>query len=142
MIYDRAALVRALQAGQTRIARIPHSARHSEPFECVPQQPKPGADDSIIIIASAVIGSPNCSHKIEFSFLNGNLMVLAGPSTIFNLTVMLVEANSTDGGVTLHQSIERDTGRLAEVLSCLSRLKLQPSSLGGSRSGFVWHRHH
>src|ERR1700691_1546461 len=56
-------------------------------------------------------------------------MVSAGPSTIFNLTVMLVEANSTDGGVTLHQSIEPDTGRLAEVQSCLSRLKLQPSSL-------------
>jgi hypothetical protein len=101
---------------------------------------KLGADESII--ASAVTGSPNCSHKIEFSFLNGNLMVSAGPSTIFNLTVMLVEANSTDGGVTLHQSIEPDTGRLAEVQSCLSRLKLQPSSLVGSRSGFVWHRHH
>jgi hypothetical protein len=28
--------------------------------------------------------SPKCSHKIEFSFLNGNLMVPAGPSTIFN----------------------------------------------------------
>jgi hypothetical protein len=101
---------------------------------------KLGADESII--ASAVTGSPNCSHKIEFSFLNSNLMVSAGPSTIFNLTVMLVEANSTDGGVTLHQSIEPDTGRLAEVQSFLSRLKLQPSSLVGSRSGFVWHRHH
>src|SRR5258705_13628413 len=42
------------------------------------------------------------------------------------LTVMLVDANSIDGGVTLHQSIELDTGRLAEVQSCLSHLKLQP----------------
>src|SRR5260370_22643666 len=95
-----------------------------EPFEGVPQQPKLGADEAII--ASAVIGSPNCSHKIEFSFLNGNLVVSAGPSTIFTLTVMPVEANSIDGGVTLHQSIEPDTGRLAEVQSCLSHLNLQP----------------
>jgi hypothetical protein len=28
---------------------------------------------------------------------------------------MLVEENSIDGGVTLHQSIEPDTGRLDEV---------------------------
>jgi len=30
------------------------------------------------------------------------------------------------GGVTLHQSIEPDTGRLAEVQSCLSHLNLRP----------------
>jgi len=53
--------------------------------------------------------SPNCSDKIEFSFLNGNLMVRAGPPTIFNSAVMFVEANSIDGGVTLHQPIEPDT---------------------------------
>ena len=27
---------------------------------------------------------PNCTQKIKFSFLNGSLMVPAGPSTIFN----------------------------------------------------------
>ena len=28
--------------------------------------------------------SPNCSHKIEFSFLKGNLMVPAGHTVYFN----------------------------------------------------------
>jgi hypothetical protein len=32
----------------------------------------------------ALARSPNCSQKIKFSFLNGSLMVPAGPSTIFN----------------------------------------------------------
>ena len=54
-----------------------------EPFEGVPQQPKLGADGAII--NSAVIGSPNCSHKIAFSFLNGNLVVPARPSDYLQL---------------------------------------------------------
>jgi hypothetical protein len=54
---------------------------------------------------TAAYQRPTCSHKIELSFLNGNLMVPAGHPSIF----------SSDGnacgsgqprGVTLHRSIE------------------------------------
>jgi len=49
--------------------------------------------------------SPNCSHEIDFSFLNGNLMVPAGRPSIFNS-----DGNACGSrqhrGVTLHQSIE------------------------------------
>jgi hypothetical protein len=41
-------------------------------------------------------GDRRCSHEIEFSFLNGNLMVPAGPLFIFNWTISFSSMSSSD----------------------------------------------